>query len=188
MIHKPLPPPGQLIGARKPHDGGAKIRQLRAEHAQYSEEQLLAWTDKWLSNNPTVQLDFAIPAIRAWNYDYRAGYLCSLAFSYKWTGPVEREKVNPSRRGSSGFWAVKPSGIDILWEYSPAVIGIVELSERVIEHDRGWRAAVCTIVELYCVGDLTRAARARLESAYQCDVLDWQGVDHLFRRLKGEHR
>lgn len=180
-IHKPLPPPGQLIGARRPHDGGAKIRQLRQEHAQYTEEQLLTWADA----NPTVQLDFAVPAIRAWNW---TGHLCSLAFSYQWAGPVEREKVNPARHGSSGFWAVKPSGIDVVLGYSPSVFGIVELSGRVIEHDIGWRGAVCTIVELYCVDTLTRADRARMEAIYQCDVLDWQGVDHLLRRFKGEHR
>lgn len=87
-----------------------------------------------------------------------------------WQGPVA---VAPelNENGSNGLYAVKIEYSRLLLEgYHPAVHGIVGLSGRVIEHERGYRAQRMVIRVLRVVPPVGDIIIKALEDRYQCQV------------------
>lgn len=174
----------KLIGQR--HYSGApspEIVRLRSIDADIHEETVDYFAEQARLLNIPIQIDHPIPAIRGWRLS-RYGLLQSLAFDIDWDGPVEREHTSINRKGAAGFWAVKPSGVHIVEGYNPPVVGIVELSGRVVDHDFGWRGEVCTIVALFVTQHCHRHVYDALENRYQCDVFEGS-LQMAARRLTG---
>jgi hypothetical protein len=166
-----------LIGRRPPKNGHLKVAALRQLEQQTADQRLDEYIARASREFKPIEIDYPIPAIRCWDIAYeRNDELKSVAMNFYYDGPVTRETVKPGRRGERGFWAVKPRGMAILAGYTPDVLGIVELTGTVVEHEFGWRAEECTIQTLYTIAVLPSIRRS-LEKRYQCDVYPISSVN-----------
>ena len=164
-----------------------EVARLRALEKEREEERVDWFAAQQRKLNKAVDIDYPIPAIRGWRF--KDGCMTSLSFQHKWESPVEREHTNITRRGYTGFWAVKPNekALRIVELYYPDIVGIVELSGRVVEHEHGWRGEVCTIVELFTDVPHVIPFAKKLERMYQCDLnfdLSVPQLHQAMRRLK----
>lgn len=184
-----MDPKRQVIGT--PHYDPARanhhILALRQALKQQHEENVAVHRRKQAPLYNVTEIDYPIPAIRAW--DLRANlppdpdvFLTALSFQYLYDGPVARQENSPVAQGSTGYWAVKPRGYNILIAYDPAVIGFVELTGDVVEHELGWRGEVMVIQELFMRKH--KAYARRIEQKYQCEVHTEWTLDDLMRRFK----
>ena len=178
------------IGYRPPIGNGEVIRQLREQAAKAQEEAINQAAERNLLRQAPQQINYAIPAIRGWHIDMQH-HLRSLVYKNDeelWSGPVTHEPNSPVYHGSTGYWAVKPMYTHILRWYRVHVVGFVELSGHVIEHERGWRGEICTIQHLYVLPDGRTGLPnmvADLENRYQCDVSMSRNLDDIKRKAIG---
>lgn len=151
----------------------AEVARLRKIEKDRDQERVDWFSAQEILLSTPIVIDQPIPAIRGWRLVHTPyPILASLAFPHIWDSPVERLHKSIARKGSTGFWAVKPKGISIVEWYRPDIVGIVELSGRVVEHTHGWRAEVCTIQTLFTSSPQPVAIVESLEQRYQCDVFE----------------
>lgn len=194
-----------MIGHKTPSTSRQHINNLKAQLQAEEDARLDALIPDYkkrvqernLRRNSVQKLNHAIPAIRAWTLSDNFEYLKALSNDYIWDGPVNRNEVAPTWRSHHGFWAVKPSGIPIIDSYIPDVVGVVELSGRVVEHTHGWRGEVCAIRGLFLLNSyqeglgftrgkcelLDKAIIRLLENRYQCEVGTLESIYHVTGRL-----
>ncbi len=107
--------------------------------------------------------------------------LSSPSYALVWEGPTARAHTKPTNQNSAGIYAL--AELDLGAGYFDEVYGRVALSGDVVPGDRGWRAEVATIQELWiqdlagrymhmCSCQVTKALAER----YQCNVNLGQGL------------
>ena len=188
MINKPLPPHNPA-GKAAPYQKMVEASKvagnaLRNLAVQLSEVQLNEWIEAERRRNPPAKIDYAIPALRAWNLNDNGELISLVVQQHAWEGPVNVNITKLGRRQNNGFWAVKPRGVSILLGYNPTVIGIVELSGTVVEHEYGWRAEVCVIRELYVNWVRCKFELDYIADIYQCDVHPFTGIFPILEKFK----
>ena len=158
----------------------------------YLEDYIAKAAAKLSEQMAPVEVDYGIPAVRGWYV--REGTLRALAFpEFEYEGPVTEDDASPTWHNPRGLWAVRPSRVDwLVHHYNPDVVGWVELTGKIIEHEYGWRAETCTIQELFLFFNIVPASdlahlREALEKRYQCEV-HISSRTLLQERMLNEHR
>lgn len=118
-----------------------------------------------------------ILAVRAWGL--RGDLLVPVtrdADFTTWSGPVATAHEIPSDHNSSGLYCVRPSPHAVSqllsnYTYNLDAYGIVALSGRVLEYEKGYRAQRATIRKLIIIPPVSDEFLELLGDRYQSDVV-----------------